>query len=137
MPVDFDGLMMLAAPRPLLILSSEWEFYNRRNLLDKCLTVAQFYRDWRDDETLPSVIEARRERKSYEKTLSCYKERYDLLAWNKRRPISARSEPVIVSDGSPIPAATAIRPSPDNIALPGRTAGWIAGRTGMDASSVA
>ncbi len=77
-PVDFDELMMLVAPRPLLILSSEWEFYNRRNLLDKCLTVAQFYRDWRDDETLPSVIEARRERKSYEKTLSYYKERYDL-----------------------------------------------------------
>jgi len=77
-PVDFDELMMLVAPRPMLILSSEWEFYNRRNLLDKCLSVAKVYRDWRDDEGLPSVIDARRDRESYEKTLSYYKERYDI-----------------------------------------------------------
>lgn len=77
-PVDFDELMMLVAPRPLLILSSEWEFYNRRNLLDKCLTVAQFYRDWKDVKGLPSVSEARRQRKSYAKTLSYYKERYSI-----------------------------------------------------------
>lgn len=77
-PVDFDELMMLVAPRPLLILSSEWEFYNRRNLLDKCLRVAQVYRDWNDAEGLPSVIDARRDRTSYEATLSYYKERYDI-----------------------------------------------------------
>lgn len=77
-PVDFDELMMLVAPRPLLILSSEWEFYNRRNLLDKCLTVAKVYRDWQDVEGLPSVLEARRNQKGYEKTLSYYKERYQI-----------------------------------------------------------
>lgn len=77
-PVDFDELMMLVAPRPLLILASEWEFYNRRNLLDKCLSVAQVYREWKDVKGLPSVIEARRGRKSYAATLSYYKERYDI-----------------------------------------------------------
>ena len=77
-PVDFDELMMLVAPRPLLILASEWEFYNRRNLLDKCLSVARVYREWKDVEGLPSVLEARRGRKSYQATLSYYKERYDI-----------------------------------------------------------
>ncbi len=77
-PAKFDELMMLVAPRPMLILSSEWEFYNRRNLLDKCLSVAQVYRDWKDFDGLPSVFEARRKRKSYEKTLSYYKERSDI-----------------------------------------------------------
>lgn len=77
-PVDFDELMMLVAPRPMLILSSEWEFYNRRNLLDKCLAVAQVYREWRDVDGLPSVMDARRGRQSYEKTLSYYKERSDI-----------------------------------------------------------
>ena len=77
-PVDFDELMMLVAPRPLLILSSEWEFHNRRDLLGKCLKVAQVYRDWRDVNGLPSVLEARKARRSHQKTLSYYKERYDL-----------------------------------------------------------
>jgi dienelactone hydrolase len=77
-PANFDELMMLVAPRPLLILSSEWEFQDRRNLLDKCLAVAQVYRDWRDHAGLPSAFGARRERRSYEKTLSYYAERYQL-----------------------------------------------------------
>ncbi len=77
-PTDFDELMMLVAPRPMLILKSEWEFDNRRNLLDKCLDVARLYRDWQDAPGLPSVIEARRQRKSYAQTLSYYKERYDI-----------------------------------------------------------
>lgn len=77
-PVDFDELMMLVAPRPMLILCSEWEFYNRRNLLDKCLSVARVYRGWRDAPGLPSVLDARRNRRSYEKTLSYYKERYKI-----------------------------------------------------------
>ncbi len=77
-PVGFDELMMLVAPRPLLILASEWEFYNRRNLLDKCLSVAQVYRDWKDHPDLPSVIDARRRRQSHAATLSYYKERYDI-----------------------------------------------------------
>jgi dienelactone hydrolase len=77
-PVDFDELMMLVAPRPLLILSSEWEFHNRRNLLDKCLDVAKVYRNWRDVEGLPSVLEARKARRSYQSTLSYYKERSNI-----------------------------------------------------------
>lgn len=74
-PVDFDELMMMVAPRPMLILSSEWEFFNRRDLLGKCLAVAQVYYNWRDVEGLPSVIEARKQRRSHQKTLSYYKER--------------------------------------------------------------
>jgi dienelactone hydrolase len=77
-PTDFDELMMLVAPRPMLILKSEWEFDNRRNLLDKCLDVARVYRDWRDAPGLPSVIEARQRRRSYAHTLRYYKERYDI-----------------------------------------------------------
>jgi len=77
-PVDFDELMMLVAPRPMLILSSEWEFDNRRNLLGKCLSVARVYRDWRDVEGLPSAVEARLARRSHEQTLSYYKERSDI-----------------------------------------------------------
>jgi dienelactone hydrolase len=77
-PAHFDELMMLVAPRPMLILSSEWEFDNRRGLLDKCLAVAQVYRDWRDTDGLPSVIEARQKRRSYRKTLNYYKERSDI-----------------------------------------------------------
>ncbi len=77
-PVDFDELMMLVAPRPLLILSSEWEFHNRRNLLGKCLDVTRVYRDWRDVEGLPSVLAARKARRSYQKTLSYYKERSNI-----------------------------------------------------------
>lgn len=77
-PVDFDELMMMVAPRPLLILSSEWEFYNRRGLLDKCMSVARVYVDWRDAEGLPSVLQTRQARRSYEKTLNYYKQRSDI-----------------------------------------------------------
>lgn len=77
-PVDFDELMMLVAPRPMLILSSEWEFDNRRKLLEKCLSVARVYLDWRDAEGLPSVVEARKARRGHQKTLSYYKERSDI-----------------------------------------------------------
>jgi len=76
--VDFDELMMLTAPRPLLILCSEWEFYNRRNLLDKCLNVSRVYREWRDHPDLPSIMAARQGRRSYEETLTYYKARYDI-----------------------------------------------------------
>jgi dienelactone hydrolase len=91
-PVNFDELMMMVAPRPLLILSSEWEFFNRRGLLDKCLSVARVYRDWEDAEGLPSVLEARKSRRSYERTLSYYKERSDIspaLMERHLRPLGA------------------------------------------------
>lgn len=86
-PADFDELMMMVAPRPLLILCSEWEFYNRRGLLDKCLDVAQVYRDWKDTDGLPSVMEARMKRKSYAASLNYYKERYDFSAEKVTREI--------------------------------------------------
>jgi hypothetical protein len=77
-PTDFDELMMLVAPRPMLILKSEWEFDNRRNLLDKCLDVARVYRDWQDAPGLPSVLEARQGRRGHADTLRYYHERAGL-----------------------------------------------------------
>lgn len=71
LPVDFDELMMLVAPRPLLIISSEWEF-GTENLLPKCLEVAKVYLDWKDAPGLPSVVQARQERPSYAQTRAYY-----------------------------------------------------------------
>jgi len=70
-PVDFDELMMMVAPRPLLVISSEWEFYSHK-LLPKCLDVARVYAEWRDTEGLPSVVAARMARIGYDKTLEYY-----------------------------------------------------------------
>jgi dienelactone hydrolase len=71
LPADFDGLMMMVAPRPLLILSTEWEFYSHK-LTPKCLATAKVYADWRDAGGLPSVIEARKQRRGYDLTLAYY-----------------------------------------------------------------
>lgn len=70
-PVDFDELMMMVAPRPLLILSSEWEFYSHK-LIPKCIEVAKLYASWRDAPGLPGVVEARRARRGYDRTLDYY-----------------------------------------------------------------
>jgi len=71
LPTDFDELMMLVAPRPLLIISSEWEFYSHKTL-SKCLEALKVYVNWQDTEGLPSVVDARRERLGYDKTLEYY-----------------------------------------------------------------
>jgi dienelactone hydrolase len=86
-PTDFDELMMLVAPRPLLILSSEWEFYNRRNLIGKCLSAARVYHEWRDVEGLPSAVEARIARRSHAQTLSYYEERSEISPEQMRREL--------------------------------------------------
>jgi dienelactone hydrolase len=70
-PTDFDELMMLVAPRPLLIISSEQEFY-RHKILPKCLEAFKVYLHWQDAEGLPSVVEARRRRRGYDQTLAYY-----------------------------------------------------------------
>lgn len=70
-PVDFDDLMMMVAPRPLLIISSEQEFY-RHKFFPKCQKVLGVYINWRDVEGLPSVLKARQERLGYDKTLEYY-----------------------------------------------------------------
>lgn len=70
-PTDFDELMMMVAPRPLLIISSEWEFYSHK-LMPKCLAAAKVYAEWRDADGLPSVVEARKARLGYDRTLAYY-----------------------------------------------------------------
>lgn len=70
-PVDFDSLMMLVAPRPLLIISSEQEFY-RHKIFPKCLKAFEVYLNWRDVEGLPSALKARQERLGYDQTLEYY-----------------------------------------------------------------
>lgn len=70
-PVDFDELMMMVAPRPLLVISSEWEFYSHR-LMPKCLETAKVYMNWVDAPGLPNVVRARQERASYDRTVAYY-----------------------------------------------------------------
>jgi dienelactone hydrolase len=77
LPVDFDGLMMMVAPRPLLIISSEWEFYGHKSL-PKCLEALKVYLNWQDAEGLPSVVRARQERLGYDKTLEYYGFSYNI-----------------------------------------------------------
>jgi hypothetical protein len=40
--------MMMVAPRPLLIISSEQEFY-RHKIIPKCQRALKVYADWRFD----------------------------------------------------------------------------------------
>ena len=63
--------MMMVAPRPLLVISSEWEFYSHK-VLPKCLEAFKVYLEWRDTDGLPSVVEARKARRGYDKTLEYY-----------------------------------------------------------------
>ncbi len=71
LPVDFDELMMMVAPRPLLMLSTEFEFSSHK-LVPKCVRVAELYAAWRDVPGLPSVVEARQKRAGYDLTLDYY-----------------------------------------------------------------
>jgi len=70
-PTDFDELMMMVAPRPLMIISSEWEFYSHK-VLPKCHAASDVYIKWRDTAGLPTVVQARKERLGYDKTLAYY-----------------------------------------------------------------
>ncbi len=73
MPVEFDSLMMMVAPRPLLIISSEIEFRQHR-ILPKCMEAIKVYAQWEDvkGSGLPSAFEARKERRGYQETLDYY-----------------------------------------------------------------
>lgn len=77
LPVDFDELMMLVAPRPLLLISSEWEFHSHRTL-PKCLKTAQVYLEWKDIPGQPSAVKARQERLGYDKTVAYYDFNYEI-----------------------------------------------------------
>ncbi|MCW5550373.1 MAG: acetylxylan esterase [Opitutaceae bacterium] len=71
LPVDFDSLLMMVAPRPLLILSSEWEFYSHK-ILPKIRRALPVYFDWRDSPGLPKVIAGRQQRRGYARTVDYY-----------------------------------------------------------------
>ena len=76
-PVDFDDLMMMVAPRPLLIISSEQEFY-RHKVIPKCVQAMKVYANWRDAEGLPSAVGARLTRRGYDKTIEYYQSNYNM-----------------------------------------------------------
>lgn len=71
LPVNIDDLMMMVAPRPLLILSTEQEFY-RHKFFEKAPKVLDVYTHWQDEEGLPSVLKARQERLGWEDTVEYY-----------------------------------------------------------------
>lgn len=76
-PVDFDSLMALVAPRPLMIISTEQEFYRHR-VFPKCLETFKIYLNWRDVEGLPSALKARQQRIGYAETLEYYETQHKM-----------------------------------------------------------
>jgi hypothetical protein len=72
-PADFDGLMMMVAPRPLLIISSEIEF-KQHAILPKCMETMKVYAEWQDvkGSGLPSPVQMRKERRGYAETVAYY-----------------------------------------------------------------
>lgn len=72
-PVGFDSLMMMVAPRPLLIISSEIEF-RQHKILPKIMEAMKVYYQWEDvkDSGLPSPLQARKERTGYQQTVDYY-----------------------------------------------------------------
>jgi hypothetical protein len=73
--VDFDELMMMVAPRPLMIISTEYEFHNHK-VFPKCLEAFKVYMNWRDTEGLPSVVAARQARIGHQETLEYYESQH-------------------------------------------------------------
>lgn len=73
LPVGFESLMMMVAPRPLLILSSEIEF-KQHDILPKCMETMKVYAQWQDVQGsgLPSPLQARKERRGYAETQAYY-----------------------------------------------------------------
>jgi dienelactone hydrolase len=76
-PVDFDSLMAMVAPRSLMIISSEQEFY-RHKIFPKCLETFPIYVNWHDAEGLPSAMKARQERIGYAATLEYYETQHKM-----------------------------------------------------------
>jgi hypothetical protein len=77
LPVDFDDLMAMVAPRFLLVISTEQEFY-RHKFLEKAPRVLDVYINWRDTEGLPGVLTARQERLGYDETLEYYESAHNI-----------------------------------------------------------
>jgi dienelactone hydrolase len=69
--IDFDDLMKMVAPRPLLVLSSEVEF-DYHHLIPKCANALELYMNWEDAAGLPSPLTARINRTCYQDTLHAY-----------------------------------------------------------------
>jgi hypothetical protein len=76
-PVDFDSLIAMVAPRPLMIISSEQEFY-RHKIFPKCVEAFPIYVNWRDAEGLPSALKARQQRIGYAETLEYYETQHKM-----------------------------------------------------------
>jgi hypothetical protein len=74
LPVGFDSLMMMVAPRPLMIISSEIEF-KQHDILPKCMETIKVYYEWQDvkGSGLPSPFEIRKELTGYTETLEYYR----------------------------------------------------------------
>lgn len=72
-PVDFDSLMMMCAPRPLLIISSEIEF-KQHQILPKAMEAMKVYANWEEvkDSGLPSPLARRKELRGYPETQAYY-----------------------------------------------------------------
>lgn len=77
LPVDFDDLMAMVAPRALLVISSEHEFA-RHKFFAKVPKVIDVYANWKDAEGLPSAIGMRKERLGWDKTLEYYGTEYGM-----------------------------------------------------------
>ncbi len=73
LPVGFESLMMMVAPRPLLIISSEIEF-KQHDILPKCVEAMKVYAQWQDvkGSNLPSPLALRKERRGYQETVDYY-----------------------------------------------------------------
>lgn len=74
-PVDFDSLMAMVAPRALLVISTEHEF-SRHRIFPKVLETLPIYVHWKDHDGLPNVLKARQERLGYAETLDYYESNY-------------------------------------------------------------
>ncbi len=74
-PVDFDSLMAMVAPRALLIISTEHEF-SRHKIFPKALEALPIYVNWKDEKGLPNVLKARQQRLGYAETLEYYESNY-------------------------------------------------------------
>jgi hypothetical protein len=73
LPVGFESLMMMVAPRPLLIISSEIEF-KQHDILPKCMEAIKVYSQWEDvkGSGLPSPLAGRKNRNGYTQTQAYY-----------------------------------------------------------------
>ncbi len=73
LPMGFDSLMMMVAPRPLMIISSEIEF-KQHDILEKCMETIKVYAQWQDvkGSGLPSPLQLRKDRRGYAETQAYY-----------------------------------------------------------------